>query len=124
MENAIKGDTTTDYDAEGDLSMNEIAAIRSQISQAWRVTAFSGGKDNKNMRVTVKIKVNEDGEVSDVKITEKSAPVGVDRQVYNAFIDSVMRAIRAASPLQNLPEDKYNTWNEMELMFDSSGMIY
>ena len=124
MENAIKGDTTTEYDSEGDLSMSEIAAIRSQISQAWRVTAFSGGKDNKNMRVIVKIKVDENGEVNDVKIKDKSTPVGVDRQVYNAFVDSVMRAIKAASPLQNLPEEKYNTWNEMELTFDSSGMIY
>ena len=124
MENAIKGDTTTDYDSDGDLSMSEIAAIRSQISQAWRVTAFSGGKDNTNMRVTVKIKVDEDGEVSEVKVKDKSIPIGVDRQVYNAFIDSVIRAIRAASPLNNLPEEKYNTWNEMELTFDSSGMIY
>ena len=124
MENAIKGDTTTEYDSEGDLSMSEIAAIRSQISQAWRVTAFSGGKDNKNMRVIVKIKVDENGEVNDVKIKDKSTPVGVDRQVCNAFVDSVMRAIKAASPLQNLPEEKYNTWNEMELTFDSSGMIY
>lgn len=124
MENAIKGDTTTDYDAEGDLSMSEIAAIRSQISQAWRVTAFSGGKENKNMRVIVKITVNENGLVSDIKVKDKSMPVGIDRQVYNAFVDSVMRAITAASPLKNLPEEKYSTWSEMELTFDSSGMIY
>ncbi len=124
MENAIKGDTTTDYDSEGDLSMSEIAAIRSQISQAWRVAAFSGGKDNKNMRIIVKIKADENGEVSDIQVKDRSMPIGVDKNVYNAFVDSVIRAIKAASPLQNLPEDKYNTWNEMELIFDSSGMIY
>lgn len=124
MENAIKGDTTSNYDAESDLSISEIAAIRSQISQAWRVTAFSGGKENKNMRVTIRITVDEDGEVNNIKVKDKSLPAGVDRQVYNAFVDSVMRAIRAASPLQNLPEEKYSTWNEMELIFDSSGMIY
>jgi hypothetical protein len=124
MENAIKGDTTTDYDQSGDLSISEIAAIRSQISQAWRVTGFSGGKDNKNMSVTVKIKVDSNGEVTDIKVNDRAVPVGIDRQVYNVFIDSVIRAIKGASPLQNLPEDKYNTWNEMELRFDSSGMIY
>lgn len=124
MENAIKGDTTSDYDNESDLSMSEIAVIRSQISQAWRVTAFSGGKENKNMRVTVKITVDEDGEVNQVKVQDKSTPLGVDKQIYNAFVDSVIRAIRAASPLHSLPEEKYNTWNEMELTFDSSGMIY
>ena len=124
MENAIKGDTTTDYDSESDLSMSEIALIRSQISQAWRVTAFSGGKDNQNMRVIVKITVDEEGEVKQIKVQDKSAPIGIDKQIYNAFIDSVTRAIRAASPLHSLPEEKYNSWNEMELTFDSSGMIY
>jgi len=124
MENAIKGDTTSDYDSESELSMSEIALIRSQISQAWRVTAFSGGKDNKNMRVIVKITLDDDGEVSQIKIKDKSAPISINQQVYNAFIDSVTRAIRAASPLHSLPEEKYNTWNEMELTFDSSGMIY
>lgn len=124
MENAIKGDTTTDFNAEGDLSMSEIAAIRSQISQAWRVTSFSGGKDNNNLRVIVTVKLSEQGEVEDIQIKKKSIPVGVNNQIYNAFVDSVMRAIRTASPLQNLPSDKYSSWNEMELTFDSSGMIY
>lgn len=124
MENAIKGDTTSEFDNESEMSLSEIDAIRSQISRAWRVTSFSGGKDNKNLKVTVKIQVEDDGEVKDVKVTNQSIPAGVDGQVYNAFVDSVVRAIRAASPLQNLPKEKYNTWNEMELVFDSSGMIY
>jgi len=124
MENAIKGDTTSDFDNESELSMSEIAAIRSQISQAWRVTSFSGGKDNKNLQVIVKIQVDENGEVKDIKIKNKTTPSGADGKVYNAFIDSVMRAIKTASPLQHLPKEKYDTWNEMELIFDSSGMIY
>ena len=124
MENAIKGDTTSEFDNESEMSLSEIDAIRSQISRAWRVTSFSGGKDNKNLKVTVKIQVEEDGEVKDVKVTNRSIPNGVDGQVYNAFVDSVIRAIRTASPLQNLPKEKHNTWNEMELVFDSSGMIY
>lgn len=124
MENAIKGDTTSEFDAHGDLSMSEIAAIRSQISQSWRVTSFSGGKDNKNMRVIVRVRVEQDGDVSDVKVIEKSVPVGVNMQIYNAFVDSVIRAVRAASPLHSLPQNKYDTWSDMELTFDSSGMIY
>ena len=124
MENAIKGDTTSDFDSESELSMSEIAAIRSQISQAWRVTSFSGGKDNKNLRVTIKIQVDENGDVKDIKIKSKTIPSGADGNVYNAFVDSVVRAINAASPLQYLPKAKYNSWSEMELIFDSSGMIY
>jgi outer membrane biosynthesis protein TonB len=124
MENAIKGDTTSDFDSESELSMSEIAAIRSQISQAWRVTSFSGGKDNKNLRVTMKIQVDENGEVKDIKVKSKTIPNGADGSVYNAFVDSVVRAIKAASPLQHLPKEKYNSWSEMELIFDSSGMIY
>ena len=124
MENAIKGDTTSDFDSDSELSMSEISAIRSQISQAWRVTSFSGGKDNKNLRITIKIQVDENGEVKDIKIKSAIIPSGANGSVYNAFVDSVMRAIKAASPLQHLPQAKYNTWNEMELIFDSSGMIY
>lgn len=124
MENAIRGDTSTDFDAESNLSMSEISAIRSQISQAWRVTAFSGGKDNKSMKVIIAVKVDSSGEVTDMKVKTRQVPAGVDSAVYNAFVDSVIRAIKTASPLQNLPEDKHETWREMELTFDSSGMIY
>ena len=62
--------------------------------------------------------------MKDIKIKNKTTPSGTDVKIYNAFIDSVMRAIKTASPLQHLPKEKYDTWNEMELIFDSSGMIY
>ena len=48
MENAIKGDTTTDFNAEGDLSMSEIAAIRSQINKLGELHRSVVVKDNNN----------------------------------------------------------------------------
>jgi outer membrane biosynthesis protein TonB len=123
MENAIKGDTTEDYNPEGDLSMSEVALIRSQISKAWRVGAFSGGKDNKQLKVVIKIILEPNGEIRDIKVDKKRSEV-VSSRLYDAFVDSVLRAVRLASPLKNLPPDKFDTWEEMELMFDSSGMIY
>jgi colicin import membrane protein len=123
MENAIKGDTTEDYNPEGDLSMSEVALIRSQITKAWRVGAFSGGKDNRQLRVVIKIILEPTGEIKDIKI-DKKRPEVVSPRIYDAFVDSVLRAVRLAAPLQNLPPDKFETWQEMELVFDSSGMIY
>ena len=123
MDNAIKGDTTEDYKEEGNLSMSEISLIRSQISRAWRVTAFSGGKDNKQLKIAITIILERDGNIAELKVN-KNKPKDVQSQIYSAFVDSVIRAVRSAAPLKNLPEDKFDTWHEMELVFDSSGMIY
>jgi outer membrane biosynthesis protein TonB len=123
MDNAIRGDTTEDYKEANNLSMSEISLIRSQISRAWRVTAFSGGKDNRQLKVVIKLNLDKDGSIIELQVERKS-PRGVQPQAYKAFVDSVIRAIHSASPLQNLPPDKYDTWEEMELIFDSTGMIY
>jgi TonB family protein len=43
---------------------------------------------------------------------------------YEAFVESALRAVRIASPIKGLPPEKINSWQSIELRFDSSGMIY
>ncbi len=124
MDAAIKGETTSDFDADKEMSLSELDAIRTQVSKAWRVTSFSGGEGNKRLRVKAIVTVNKNGEVQDVRIKRDMVGSGASEQLYQAFADSAVRAIQAASPFKNLPPEKYNTWSEMELVFDSEGMIY
>lgn len=119
LEDALKGDTNKDYNANLPMSISEIDAIKSQIVKKWNTAAFSGA-NSQGMRVVVEITLDMDANVISVnpKRESNSSPH------YDAFVASCIRAVKAASPLQNLSKEKYGTWKEIEFTFDSSGMIY
>ena len=120
IDDALEGESDAYYDGSLPLSMSEISAIKGQISNKWHIASFSGG--GKQFVATAIIEVNEDGVVTNIKIQKNTFSIK-DQQLYQAFIDSIRRAINAASPLQGLNKQKYNIWHEMELTFDSKGMI-
>lgn len=108
------------YNPSLPMAVSEIDAIRSQIAKCWNVPA--GAKDAHNLKVTIEVKLAQDGKVLD-------AQVGGDRSrygdpIYRAAADSARRAVLKCSPLQNLPADKYDTWRDMELTFDPSDMLF
>lgn len=120
MNDALQGESNTEYNPDLPLSISEISAIRSQIEKAWNASSFSGGDDNITLKVTLRVKLDKEGNVSSVKPIAQSG----SGSTYRAFVDSAIRAVHAASPLKHLPEEKYSSWQEIELNFDSSGMIY
>ena len=120
MDDAVQGETNTDYNPDLPMSISEISAIRSQIERAWNASAFSGGDENLSMKVTLRVGLDKDGNVLSVRPVSQSG----SGSTYRAFVDSAVRAVHDASPLKNLPADKYHSWQEIELSFDSNGMIY
>jgi outer membrane biosynthesis protein TonB len=118
-EKAIKGDTNKEYNANLPMSISEIDGIKSQIINKWNTSTFSGSTE-KAMQVIVKIELDMDGNVISARPILENNP----SPYYRAFTESAVRAVKAASPIQNLSKDKYHTWKEIEFRFDSSGMIY
>ncbi len=119
IEKSLKAETNKEYNHNIPMSMTEVDGIKSQITSKWNTAVFSGSSE-KAMQVTVRIQLDMDGKVLSAQpvLDSNSSPY------YNAFVESAVRAVRSASPIQSLSKDKYHTWKEIEFRFDSSGMIY
>ncbi len=109
------------YDPTLPLSLSEKDAIRSQFVKCWNVPA--GVKDAHQLIVTLRIKVNQDGSVTDAKLVQDESRYNSDT-IFRAAADSAIRAVWQCSPLKNLPQDKYGNWKDMELIFDPKEMLF
>jgi len=102
------------------LSISEQDALRQQLAGCWNINP--GLMNAQDLAVEVKIKVNPDRTVASTAI--------VDTGRYNSdtffrtMADSALRAVRnpMCSPLR-LPEDKYNLWRDMTIVFDPKEMF-
>jgi hypothetical protein len=93
------------------------------LSRAWNTSAFNGSNENPHMEVMVLISLDSSGNITRIK-PKVSHDFAADSSSYKAFVDSAMRAIKSASPLRGLSPEKYELWQEIEVRFDASGMIY
>lgn len=113
---------SSQYNENLPLSMSEKDAIRSQIARCWNVPA--GAKDAQNLRVVLKIQLNQDGSLIKVDLAGESKDQYNSDSFFRAAADSAMRAVRQCTPLTNLPPEKYATWRDMELTFDPKEMLF
>jgi hypothetical protein len=98
------------------LTISEKDAIRRQFYRCWIVPA--GAKDLKKLVVSIRIKLNEDGEVVKTKLLTDSK---LNNPFFRAASESAMRAVNhpECKKLQ-VPKKKYETWKEIILDFDPS----
>lgn len=99
------------------LSQTEMDALKGQISDKWSIP--SGVADAADLRITVKMQLNEDGSI---KGTPEVSYTGGDFVIGRAAADSARRAVMRAAPY-NLPRDKYDTWSTVIVNFDPSEMF-
>ncbi len=69
--------------------------------------------------------MNPDGSVTKVELAADKARYYSD-SFFRAAVDSAIRAVEQASPLKNLPADKYNVqdgWSEIDMDFDPHNML-
>lgn len=112
---------STKYNPDLPLSVSEVDAIRNQFIKCWSVPA--GAKDGYSLVVVLRVLVNQDGAVTDVKLAKDHSRYNGE-SFFRAAADSAIRAVWRCSPLQNLPADKYDRWRDMELTFDPKEMLY
>jgi hypothetical protein len=106
--------------SEGQLSLSELDAIRSQISQCWNVPA--GARDARNLVVELRVQMNPDATVRHVEIVDR-ARMETD-PFFRSAAESALRAVLnpRCSPLI-LPKDKYDTWRSFTLNFNPKEML-
>ena len=97
------------------LSISERALIKKQIEDAWRPPIGSENIDQ--AKVVLYILLDKDGTVLQVKIINIIAN-GASTLISQALADSALRAVKQASPLKNLPVERYDAWKEFQFLFD------
>ena len=98
------------------LTISEIDIIRRQFIPCWTVPA--GIKDVSKISVSVKLKLDPDGNVIGSKL---SRDYGSKSRSYKSVAESVLRAVKhpACKKIQ-VPKKKYEMWKNITLNFDLS----
>jgi outer membrane biosynthesis protein TonB len=102
------------------LTMSEMDALRQQLSGCWNIMAGAQGAED--LKVEVRLVVNRDRTVATAEIVDMSR-YNSDT-FFRSMAESALRAVKnpRCSPLL-LPEDKYNTWKNLVVVFDPREMF-
>uniref|UniRef100_UPI00356162D3 cell envelope integrity protein TolA n=1 Tax=Phaeovulum sp. TaxID=2934796 RepID=UPI00356162D3 len=99
------------------LTAGELGNLRSAISACWTVGAAS--TETLRSIVTVGITMTPGGEVESVRrISADSPSDAAANTAYDIARRTILRCIGNAA----LPPEKYETWREIEMVFDYNGM--
>ncbi|GAB4163229.1 MAG: hypothetical protein Tsb006_2020 [Rickettsiaceae bacterium] len=108
-----------EYNEDSPLSITEKMLIKNQIQKYWSppVAAQSIG----DVRVLLHMTMEKNGTVKKVSVMKIVCPPGADATC-KLTAETAIRAVWKASPIENLPPDRYDLWKEFNLFFDPSSM--
>lgn len=115
-----KEDSLGEYNEDKALSISEEQAIRQQIERHWNVPI--GVQDAGEMVITLYIALKIDGTVDQVKVVDAKCPASA-AATCKAAVDSAVRAVWQASPLQNLSAMRYDSWKDFQISFDPRDVL-
>ena len=104
--------TTMSRISDEPLSLSVSDAIRRQVEDNWNVPA--GAADAGAITVEIRISLQSDGKVVRAVIVDQSR---LSDPFYRTMAESARRAVMRASPLRDLPPEKYEQWREITFTF-------
>lgn len=99
------------------MTLSEIDAFRAQIRQCWSVPA--GAKNAEQLIVRVRVRLDPTGKPISKEVINRGR---LGDRFFLSAAESVLRAIERCQPYQ-MPPDKYESWQQLELNFDPSKML-
>jgi len=81
--------------------------LQAHVKSGWRWMQRTD-----RLRTLIKVKISSNGDLTDVRIVESSGNSNFD--------DSVVRAVRKASPVPPPPKEFYADFSDVRFWFDSS----
>ncbi len=97
------------------LSLSVLDAIRRQVSDNWSLPA--GAAEAADLEVEITIVLMPDGVVHKATIVDSARLNLPGEEFFRSMAESALRAVQRASPLQNLPPEKYAQWREITFTF-------
>lgn len=98
------------------LSQSEIDALRARLYALWNPPA--GAQDASTVQIMIRIRFKRDGTLA----TGPQVLTSGNGPVFNAMRDSAVRAVLVGQPYTMLRPDHFETWQEIDFVFDSSKM--
>ncbi len=99
------------------LSQSEIDALKARLYALWSPPV--GARDAGNVQIEIRIRFKRDGTLA----TGPQVLTSGNGTVFNAMRDSAVRAVLVGQPYTMLRPDHYETWKEIDFLFDSSKMF-
>lgn len=104
-----------------ELSPAEEAALISQLSGCWRLPA--GAPEPERLVVTVRAELNRQGDlVAPPRVIGRAARKALGDRYWRMAADNARRAVLRCAPF-DLPPEKYERWQVIEIRFDPSVML-
>ncbi|MBX6323807.1 MAG: hypothetical protein IRY94_18480, partial [Rhodospirillaceae bacterium] len=97
------------------MTASEVDGIKKQIEDNWVIPPSVIGAQNTDMTVVVKVQLDAAGNVVDVFVPDRAR---LSDPTYEAVARSIATAAMKASPLRDLPPDKFDVWKTMTLTFN------
>ncbi len=76
-----------------------------------------GAPEAGGLVVEIRIVLQPDGTVTDTQIVDRARLTRPGEEFFRTMAESAVRAVWRASPLQNLPPEKYKLWREIIFAF-------
>jgi outer membrane biosynthesis protein TonB len=120
-----EGKSTKKYDESMALTIDQIDYIQNKIASKFNnpiVYEFQPGEIIIEIKLTMKI----DGEIENVEVLDSSKYPAKYVREFDTLKNNLIRACYKASPIENLPKDKFsgiNGWQEIIVSFDASNLM-
>lgn len=97
------------------LSLSVLDAIRRQVEDNWSLPV--GAADAGDLEVEIAIVLMPDGVVLRATIVDFARLSLPGEEFFRSMAESALRAVQRASPLRDLPPEKYEQWREITFTF-------
>jgi len=106
-----------EYNEESPLSITEKNYIKNRVEEHWRKPS---GLDTKGIIIKMRMSLEINGQLKKVQVVDSNCQVSTS--ICKLAEDTMLRAVKEASPFENLTIDRYDVWQENILFFDLDNM--
>ncbi|MEE2690648.1 MAG: hypothetical protein VX640_03800 [Pseudomonadota bacterium] len=105
------------------LTASDISKMKAAVGRCWSVSALAGAPDANKLVVQLEFELNRDGTLIGAPRVANSMQINLSgNRFWKVAEQTAIRAVVSCQPYDFLSPDRYNTWREMELVFDPSEM--
>ena len=105
------------------LSGSELDYLITKISDCWWPLPLVGQVGARELVVTIRVDLTLDGHVKGEPVLIDPDPLPVGIEAYRVAFHLAKDAVRRCQPYDQLPQEKYARWQQVEISFNPEGMV-
>ncbi len=106
------------------LTASDQAKMRAAIRPCWNTGAVIGAPEPEKLLVILEVDLNRDGSLRAPPRVANALQINLSgNRFWKVAEQTAVRAVVSCAPYDFLPQDRYDTWNEMTLNFNPADMV-